>query len=93
MKKTILTLISLLLPVIGSAQQMPHTFSDGDLIYAEQINENFEVAASGLRKGTVDCDAGESISEKLKEFNHLKISGTCTENVVIDFQKRADGPG
>ena len=95
MKKTILTLISLLLPVIGSAQQMPHTFSDGDLIYAEQINENFEFLAKkfGTSQATVDCTSGAtadpdnsvytSINEALKQHNHLVLTGMCNESVVM----------
>jgi len=87
MKKTILTLISLLLPVIGSAQQMPNTFSDGDLIYAEQINENFEylLKRAAIRKTTVDCSAGETINAALVKYNHIVISGTCTENILIEY--------
>ena len=95
MKKTILTLISLLLPLIGSAQQLPHTFSDGDLIYAEQINENFEFLAKkfGTSQATVDCTSGAtadldnsvytSINEALKQHNHLVLTGMCNESVVL----------
>ena len=86
MKKAIGMLISLLLPLIGSAQQLPHTFQDGDLIYAEEINANFEylLKRAAIRKTTVDCNAGETINAALEKYNHLVISGTCTANISID---------
>ena len=75
------------------AQKVPHSFEEGGIISAQQMNDNFLVAASKLRKGTVDCtDASpenhESISEKLKDYNYLVINGVCTENVIIDFMNR-----
>ena len=94
MKKIILILSILFVPQLISAQSVPNTFQNGEVIDATKFNENFKIVSSGIRKGTVDCDAGESINEKLKEYNHLKISGICSENVLIDFQKRSSGiPG
>ena len=74
------------------AQGIPHQFKEGGIISAEQMNENFQVAASKLRKGTVDCSNGETISDKLKEFNYLVIKGTCTENLNIDWLNRENIP-
>ena len=87
MKKAIGMLISLLLPLIGSAQQLPHTFQDGDLIYAEEINANFEylLKRAAIRKTTVDCNAGETINAALEKYNHLVISGTCNENISLEY--------
>jgi len=76
----------------ASAQRIPHEFQEGGVISAEQMNENFQVAASKLRKGTVDCSNGETISDKLKEFNYLVIKGTCTENLNIDWLNRENIP-
>jgi len=76
----------------ASAQRIPYEFQEGGVISAEQMNENFQVAASKLRKGTVDCSNGETISDKLKEFNYLVIKGTCTENLNIDWLNRENIP-
>ena len=95
-KKTIsnaLKIVTLsIVVVIGTkhlavAQKIPHEFQPGSPISAQQMNENFQVAASKLRKGTVDC-ATEKISDKLKEFNYLVIQGICTENLNIDWINR-----
>ena len=42
MRFFILIMLLSLLPVYLKAQTMPHSFTDGDIIYADQINENFE---------------------------------------------------
>ena len=97
MKKTILTLISLLLPLIGSAQQMPNTFSDGNIIYAEQINENFlylEQRFSGMRKTSVDCGNdgnGSGINTAIEEgYTSIIISGICKENLLFGIWNNDD---
>ena len=94
MKKTLWMLFSLLLPVIGSAQQMPHTFNDGDLIYAEEINANFEylLKRAAIRKTTVDCSAGETINAALVKYNHIVISGICTENIELKYDELVKSP-
>ncbi|MDP7140212.1 MAG: hypothetical protein QF560_17765, partial [SAR324 cluster bacterium] len=82
---TLITLICLL-PMASSAQSMPHTLTDGDIIYADQINENFEylLKRTALHQTNVDCDAGETITAALEKYNHIIISGTCNENIFID---------
>ena len=42
MRFLILIMLLSLLPISLKAQSMPHSFTDGDIIYADQINENFE---------------------------------------------------
>ena len=75
-----------LLPISLKAQSMPHAFTDGDIIYADQINENFEylLKRTAIHQTNVDCDAGETINSALEKYNHIIISGTCNENIFID---------
>ena len=75
-----------LLPISLKAQSMPHSFTDGDIIYADQINENFEylLKRTAIHQTNVDCDAGETINSALEKYNHIIISGTCNENIFID---------
>ena len=65
---------------------MPHSFTDGDIIYADQINENFEylLKRTAIHQTNVDCDAGERINDAIVKYNHIIISGTCNENIFID---------
>ncbi len=65
---------------------MPHSFIDGDIIYADQINENFEylLKRTAIHQTNVDCDVGETINDALEKYNHIIISGTCNENIFID---------
>ena len=67
---------------------MPNTFQNNTVIYAEEINENFEylLKRAAIRKTTVDCDAGETINAALEKYNHLVISGTCTENISLKYE-------
>ena len=47
-----LFLISMIFPIHAYSQNLPHKFNDGDIIYAKQINDNFEYLKnrfSGLR--------------------------------------------
>ena len=83
---TLITLICLL-PIASSAQSMPHTFTDGDIIYADQINENFEYLLGTSKSVSIDCSSnGVGINEAItKGYNHFKISGTCQENIDIDL--------
>ena len=53
-----LFLISMIFPIQAYSQNLPHKFKDGDVSYADQINDNFEYLEnrlSGLRKTNVDC--------------------------------------
>ena len=41
MRLLILIMLLSLIPISLKAQSMPQCFTDGDIIYADQINENF----------------------------------------------------
>ena len=86
MRFLILIMLLSLLPISLKAQSMPHNFTDGDIIYADQINENFEylLKRTAIHQTNVDCDAGETINSALEKYNHIIISGTCNENIFID---------
>ena len=63
MKKLFLSLISLALA--GSSYAQLNTFKEGDVISAEQMNENFQYLEQqfrGARATTVNCDDGETIN-------------------------------
>ncbi|MEC8842428.1 MAG: hypothetical protein VXX42_00470, partial [SAR324 cluster bacterium] len=66
---------------------MPHSFTDGDIIYADQINENFEYLLGTSKLVSIDCSSsGVGINEAITQgYNHFKISGTCHENIEIDL--------
>ena len=87
MRFLILIMLLSLLPISLKAQSMPHTFTDGDIIYADQINENFEYLLGTSKSVSIDCSSsGVGINEaKTKGYNHFKISGTCQENIDIDL--------
>ena len=90
-------IIIFLIPQILQAQQMPHQFSNGEVIDATKFNENFEflVKKHGASTATVNCNSGAiadpenavytSIGSALEQHNHIQINGTCIENVKIDF--------
>ena len=87
MRKLFLTLISL--AIAGSAYAQLNTFSEGDVISAEQMNENFEYLEQqfrGSRATTVDCGTsgtGSGINEAIAQgFNDITVSGTCNENLL-----------
>ena len=87
MRKLFLTLISLALA--GSAYAQLNTFSEGDVISAEKMNENFEYLEQqfrGSRATTVDCGTsgtGSGINEAIAQgFNDITVSGTCNENLL-----------
>jgi len=90
MKKLFLSLISLALA--GSAYAQLNTFSEGDVISAEQMNENFEYLEQqfrGARATIVDCGTsgtGSGINEAIAQgFNDITVSGTCNENLVFSI--------
>ena len=64
MRFLILIMLLSLLPISLKAQSMPHSFTDGDIIYADQINENFEylLKRTAIHQTNVDCNAGETIN-------------------------------
>ena len=50
MKKIILILSILFVPQLISAQSVPNTFQNGEVIDATKFNENFKIVSSGIRK-------------------------------------------
>ena len=84
MKKLFLSIISLVLA--GGAYAQLNTFSDGDTISAEKMNQNFQALVNSnlVRKTSIDCDAGETINGAIGQgFNDITISGTCNENLYF----------
>ena len=79
-------LFLLLIPLSGFGQSMPHTFSANTSAKASEVNENFTYLLErfGTRKTTVNCSGGESITTALQNYNHIVISGICSENLSLD---------
>ena len=75
-----------LVPISAMGQSLPHTFSANTAAKASEVNENFTYLLErfGTRKTTVNCYSGESITTALKNYNHIVISGICTENISLD---------
>ncbi len=73
-------------PIAAMGQSLPHTFSANTAAKASEVNENFTYLLErfGTRKTTVNCYSGESITTALKNYNHIVISGVCTENISLD---------
>lgn len=74
------------IPISVMGQSLPHTFSANTAAKASEVNENFTYLLErfGTRKTTVNCSAGESITTALQNYNHIVISGVCTENISLD---------
>jgi parallel beta-helix repeat protein len=74
------------IPISAMGQSLPHTFSANTAAKASEVNENFTYLLErfGTRKTTVNCYSGESITTALKNYNHIVISGICTENLSLD---------
>ena len=75
-----------LVPISAMGQSLPNTFSANTAAKASEVNENFTYLLErfGTRKTTVNCYSGESITTALKNYNHIVISGICTENLSLD---------
>ena len=75
-----------LIPISAMGQSLPHTFSANTAAKASEVNENFTYLLErfGTRKTTVNCSGGESINTALQNYNHIVISGICTENLILD---------
>jgi parallel beta-helix repeat protein len=73
-------------PIAVKGQSLPHTFSANTAAKASEVNENFTYLLErfGTRKTTVNCNSGESITTALQNYNHIVISGVCTENINLD---------
>ena len=91
MKNLILSLVSLALACSAYAQL--NTFSDGDTISAEKMNQNFqhlEQQFRGTRATTVNCAAGGKIGDAISNgYTNITVSGTCTENLLF-FEEWGD---
>ena len=76
-----------LVPISAMGQSMPYTFTANTAAKASEVNENFKYLLErfGTRKTTVNCYSGESITTALKNYNHIVISGVCTENINLDI--------
>ena len=84
-----LSVAFILLGLLASSalgQSMPHTFSANTAAKASEVNANFTYLLErfGTRKTTVNCNNAESITTALKNYNHIVISGICTENLSLD---------
>jgi len=84
MKKLFLSAIAVVLA--SSAYAIPNSFSEGDIVSAEKMNENFqhlEQQFQGALAKTVNCAAGETINEAIENgYNDITVSGTCNENLL-----------
>jgi len=78
-------------PIAVKGQSLPHTFTANTAAKASEVNENFKYLLErfGTRKTTVNCYSGESITTALQNYNHIIISGVCTENLDLDATKLA----
>ena len=76
MKKLFLSAISFALA--ASAYAIPNTFSEGDVISAEQMNENFEYLEQqfrGTRSTLVNCEDGEKIGDAISNgYTNITVS-------------------
>jgi hypothetical protein len=74
------------IPILAMGQSLPHTFSANTAAKASEVNANFTYLLErfGTRKTTVNCYSGESITTALQNYNHIVISGICTENLSLD---------
>ena len=87
MKQVILILISLTLATVSYGQL--NVFSEGDVVSAEEMNENFqqlEQQFRGTRTTTVNCAAGEKIGDAIDNgYTNITVSGTCAENLQFSM--------
>ena len=68
----------------ASAYAIPHNFNEGDVVSAEQMNENFQalVNINLLRSTTVNCNDGETINGAIENgYNDITVLGICNENL------------
>ena len=59
-------------------------FSHGDILSAGSMNKNFDYLIERIetRKITINCP-NDNITDALKEYNHIMISGKCSENLLL----------
>ena len=94
MKKLFLSALAVALA--GSAYAVPNSFSDGDIVSAEEMNANFqhlEQQFQGTQQALakkVNCAAGEKIGKAIDDgYTNITVSGTCTENLLF-FEEWGD---
>ena len=75
-----------LVPISAMGQSLPHTFSANTAAKASEVNANFQYLLErfGTRKTTVNCYSGESITTALQNYNHIIISGICSEILHLE---------
>ena len=75
-----------LVPILAMGQSMPHTFTANTAAKASEVNANFTYLLErfGTRKTTVNCYSGESITTALQNYNHIVISGICSEILHLE---------
>ena len=87
MKKAFFSILSFL--IVGTVYAQLNTFSDGDTISAEKMNQNFqhlEQQFRGTRTTTVNCAAGEKIGDAIDNgYTNITVSGTCAENLQFSM--------
>ena len=75
-----------LVPISAMGQSMPYTFTANTAAKASEVNENFKYLLErfGTRKTSVNCYSGESITTALQNYNHIIISGICSEILHLE---------
>ena len=73
-----------LAPISAMGQSLPHTFSANTAAKASEVNENFKYLLERIetRKTTINCPT-DSVANALKDYNHILISGICSENLLL----------
>ena len=72
---------------ISAVQAQLTEFRAGDKLSASEMNKNFEYFKEKFQMRTtqVNCP-NDSIQEALKEYNHIQVSGECSENILIGLR-------
>ena len=87
-RKTLFASLALLflglVPISAMGQSMPHTFTANTAAKASEVNENFTYLLERIetRKTTINCPT-DSVANALKDYNHILISGICSENLFL----------
>ena len=86
-KSIYLSVVIILLGLLASSalgQSMPHSFTANTAAKASEVNENFKYLLERIetRKTTVNCPT-DNITNALKDYNHILISGVCKENLLL----------
>ena len=81
---SLILLFLALVPLSAMGQSMPHTFTANTAAKASEVNANFTYLLERIetRKTTINCPT-DSITNALKDYNHILISGVCSENLLL----------